>query len=279
MMTRIYIFLLLISSAQISNAQIAMDSLMSELNMNFSVEGTKSYLMENFTCFESKNGKDRFDVCLDSLDQLQEYIGLSVVHYSFDDANRLTLIEGFNRSGQRSYWDFPAVTTFTYINDTLVTDMNRLIREACKCELTSVLSNVMIEKEFYLSSDSVYNRTRYFVTSQDSLFKLRFTKNLNHRICRQDDNSYYILRQFDSAKSRNIVQERYYDEKLKLVNGAHEVYINESFSQSAPNQPYAYSLRHLSNGKISAFEFYDKKGRLVEKREEINFGGPVNVPY
>lgn len=278
MMTkRITIFTILFLTLN-CNAQISIDSLLSSLNSNYSRTGSKEYLLETFTKFESDNKKDRYDVFLDSTDKLQEYIGLSIVHYSYDKLNRIILIEGFNRLGFRSYWDFPVITKFTYVSDTIVSELNKIRNEICNCKSLDSLSNVVVEKEISFREDSIYNKTRYKIFSQDSTIKLTYSICSNGKICKRGNNVFYIYREFDKKNKTIIIHERYYDDKLKLINGKHDVYKSENVSFSPPTKTYAYSIRQMEEGEIKVIRFYNKKGKLLEIKYFGGFEGPINVP-
>ena len=98
--------------SQIKNTQISVDSLLFKINSNYSKSGKKDYLGEKFTKFETKNKEDRYDLFLDSTNQLNNHIGLSIVHYSYDKLKRIKLIEGFDSIGFRRYWDFPIIQKY-----------------------------------------------------------------------------------------------------------------------------------------------------------------------
>lgn len=268
------IFILLILSFN-GNTQISIDSLLLKISSHYSKTGIRKYLGETFTIFETENKKDRYDLFLDSNNKLQENIGLSVVHYSYDELNRIILIEGFNKSGKRSYWDFPEVQVFRYVSDTIVSDFNKIRNEICNCKNQDTLSDMVIIKE--INSDTIYNKIRISIFSKDSTMKLTYSICSNGKICNRSENASYIFRQFDKKVRYLIVHERYYDRKLRLVNGRHQVFQSENVSYSARDKPYAYSIRELEKGEIKTIRFYNKTGKIVGVEEYI-ISGPVNVP-
>lgn len=258
------------------NAQISVDSLLSDINSNFSKTGSKKYLQETFTIFESQNKKERYDLYLDSTNKLKEYIGLSIVHYNYDELNRIILIEGFNDKGIRNFWDFPSKQIFRYVSDTVVSEFNKIRNEICNCKSQDTLSDVVIIKEINSGTDSIYNKIRISIYSKDSTNKLSYAICSNGKICKKSENVRYIFRQFDKNEKSIIVQERYYDGRLRLLNGKHSVYKTENFSYSA-NISYAYSLREIRDREIRTIRLYDKRGKLVDTKEYI-MSGPVNIP-
>lgn len=271
--TSIFTILFLTLNCQ---AQIAIDSLLSSINSKYAKIGTKEYLSESFTIFESDNKKDRYDIFLDSTNQINEYIGLSIVHYTYDDLNRIKLIEGFNSKGIRSYWDFPEIQIFHYVSDTIVVEMNRIKNEICNCIHPDSLSDVLMIKE--INTDTIYNKIRYTISSKDSTTKLSYSICSTGEICQRGGNVNYIYREFDGKNRSKIIHERYYDMKLNLVNGNYNVYTSESVSYFPPVKEYAYSLRELKNGEIRTIKFYNKKGKLVEIRNYGISEGPLNSP-
>jgi hypothetical protein len=259
-------------------SQISVDSLLTTIHSNFKQIGSKKYLKETFTIFESANKKDRYDLFLDSTNKLKEYIGLSIVHYNYDNLNRIKIIEGFNEKGIRSYWDFPSKQIFKYVSDSVVYEFNKIRNEICNCKNQDSLSNVVIIKEINSGSDSIYNKTRITISSIDSTYKLSYSICSNGEICKKPENVRFIFRQFDKNEKNIIVQERYYDRKLRLLNGKHSVYYTEYISNSPINKAYAYSVREISKNEIKVIRFYNKRGKLIDTKEYISTG-PINVPY
>lgn len=245
-----------------SEAQLSMDSLLTVVNNSYAKTGSQKYLVESFTHFESVDKRDRYDLFLDSTGNLQEYIGLSVVHYGFDERNRITLIEGFSSSGERSYWDFPPVTTFRYVSDTLVPEMNRIRNELNNSQNSELLSNVSIIRELY--RNTAYNKTRIKVYSSDSTMKLAFVVCPDGQICnRKSKEVAYIFREYDKT-DKTIIGEYRYNSKLKLVDGHHPVFTSENVAVRSSSKSYAYSIRELKDGKLNTIRYYNRKGKLVE---------------
>jgi hypothetical protein len=235
--------------------------------------------MESFTKFESENKKDRYDIFFDSTNQINEYIGLSIVHYSFDELNRIKLIEGFNSKGMRSYWDFPEIQKFRYVSDSVVTEMNQIRNEICNCINPDTLSDVVIVKE--INTDPIYNKIRISIISKNSTMKLIYSICPNGKICNRSENVSYIYRQFDTSIRFLIIHERFYDADLKLINGEHMAYESETFALD-PNISYAYSQRELNNGRISSIKFFNKEGEMIDEismESQVTelLGGPIAV--
>ena len=253
------------------NSQISVDSLISILNARYTKTGTRNHMQEKFTVFETEDKKDRYDLYLDSAGHLNEFIGLSIVHYSYDDQNRIILIEGFNSKGERSYWDFPDVQKFRYVNDTLIPAMSQISNQICDCDNPDNLYHVTIVQE--INSGSNYNPVRYSVFSKDSLMKLSFSTNSVGEIWPSLMNVAYIFRVFDPVNKSLILQERYYNPKLKLVMGLHSIYTSETIAYTA-SESYAYSIRTFDKGSLKTASFYNKKGKLIKTQQYGDIRGP-----
>ncbi len=266
-------FILLLFIFQDVQSQISVDSLRLTLDSDYTKTGERSYLMETFSIFESADKLDRYDLMLDSSNQLQEYIGLSIVHYAYDEQKRPTLIEGFNRNGERSYWDFPVVQRFTYTADTVVSAFNQLKNDYCDCQHAELLSSVQESKEVNLNP--TYNKTRYHIYSSDSTMKLTYAICSTGKLCNRGENVAYVFRVFDKEHHSTIVHERYYDNQLQLVDGLHSVFKSERLSVSPP-QAYAYSERELTDGKITLIRYYNSKKELVHTENYGNQSRPIN---
>lgn len=256
------------------NTQLNVDSLLRKIQIDYSVNGTKKYLSEEFKCFESKDKLERYDVYFDSTGQLQDYISLAIVHRTFDQFHRPLLIEGFNKSGGRSYWDFPVIQEFTYISDTLVYEMNKIESERCSCPFQSKYRVERIEEK---NLESKFNKTRFYIYSEDSLSKLTFAFCSNGKVCHRGEGVYYIYRVFDSKHRSKILEERYYDENLELIDGPHQIYKGEYWSESN-SVNYSYSIRELENGDYKKINLYSKEGILVHVREPGIITRPIISP-
>ena len=257
------------------NAQISVDSLLTNIYSSYTETGSKNYLSETFTIFESQDRKDRYDIFLDSTNQIDENIGLSIVHYSYDKLNRIQLIEGFNKEGYRSYWDFPEKQIFRYVIDTLVPEINKIKNEICNCQNPEILSDVIVIKE--INTDTVYNKIRISIISKDSTEKLSYSICSNGKLCNKAENTFYIYRKFHKKNKSKIIHERFYDAGLKLVDGKHGVNTSEFTSYFPPGTSYAYSIREIKNGEVKTINFYDKNGSLVETKHYGISIGPINT--
>lgn len=264
--------LLLITSAQ---SQISVDSLLQEIDVKYTKTAERDYLMEKFSIYESADKLDRYDLFLDSSNQLQENIGLSVVHYAYDVQNRLVLIEGFNSKGERSYWDFPVVQRFTHTHDTVVSVFNQLKNDYCNCQHEERLSSVMKTQEIY--RNTTYSKTRFHMYSNDSTMRLTYSICSNGKVCNRGKNVAYVFRVFDKHYPSRIIHERYYDDQLQLIDGEHSVYETEWLSFNSPVS-YAYSERELIDGNLSLVRFYNAKKELIHSKKYNHHGGPINVP-
>ena len=264
----IYILLLLGLN---SKGQISIDSLLMRIKYEYYQTGTTDYLGSKFTKFETPDATNRYDIYLDSNNQLKEHIGLSIVHYTYDSQQRIILIEGFNSKGFRSFWDFPEIQKFRYVNDTVVAEMNRIRDEICDCVFPEILSNVKIVEE--INSTRSFNVLRYTIYSKDSLMKLTFAKTSDGKFYSSSNKVSFVYREFDSITAHLIIHERHYDAKLKLVMGKHNLYTSETVAYSAEGS-YAYSIRTFDKGLLKTAAFYDKKGKLIKTQQYGVIRGP-----
>ena len=258
-----------------ANTQISVDSLLSKINSDYSIAGTNEYLGESFIKFELADKGDRYDLYLDSINQLNNHIGLSIVHYSFDELNRIKLIEGFDSTGVRSYWDFPVIQRFRYVADTVISEFNKIKNELCNCQGLDTLSLLVEITE--INRNPIYNKTRLKVISRDSTMKLTYAFCSKGNLCKRRENVSFIFRVFDNENRSIIAHERYYDADLNLVDGLHNVSETETLSYY-PSEEYAYSVRNLKKGELDTIRFYNKKGKLVDTKQYGFSSGPINVP-
>ncbi len=242
-------------------AQISVDSLLTNLNTSYNKIGTRKYLQEKFIQFESANKREIYDVYFDSTNQLSEYIGLSIVHYSYDTKNRVTLIEGFNSKGERNYWDFPDKTVFTYYLDTTLVQLDSTLSQLNIS--TNNRFNVVREEEF--NNTEKFNMDRYKVYTNDSLIKIDFAIwKRNNTISHNREYISYTLKQFDSIYKNEIIAVRYFDSTLNLID-----------AKTIWEKPYAYKEISLKDGKENLINYYNKNGELVYVEDKSKYDGPV----
>ena len=260
-MSKITIVFLILTSNTF--AQISVDSLLTNLNASYNKIGTRKYLQENFIQFQSTDKREMYDVYFDSTNQLSEFIGLSIVHYSYDTKNRVTLIEGFNSKGERRYWDFPVKTIFTYFEDTTIVQLDSILSRLNFG--TNNRFNVVLEEEFNINEK--YNMDRYKVYTKDTLIQIKFAIwKRNKTISHDRDYISYTLKQFDSVYRNEIIAERFFDSTLNLIN-AKMIY----------DKPYAYVEIHLKDGKKNLINYFNKNGELVFFEDKSIYDGPVAI--
>ena len=255
-----------------SIAQINIDSLTNYINDSCIQIGFKEYLLKEFKIFENHKKSDQFHINTDSLNQLEEYIGLAVVHYKYDTLSRLKLIEGFGKNGDRRYWDFPVRQTYEYKSDTISAELNKIRDEICNCKSTDTLSFVKIRKEYY--NESKTHDKRVYIWSNDSTLRLTYVKRNNKFLNKSVKGCVYIFREYDPNDLITIKQERFYDINLNLINGDHKVFLYDRVAEGHGTQ-YAYSIRDVKDGKITCINFYDKSGKLIDKSVRNQLPTPI----
>lgn len=256
-------------------SQVSVDSLMTALNENYHKSGTSNYLQADFTVFKSDDSLDRYDVNLDSNNLLNEYIGLSIVHRAFDSQKRPTITEGFNKSGELSYWDFPPLQKFSYSDDTLVPLINKVNNEICQCDTSNVHGTIRRIVEY--DENRVMTSARVTEMTKDGSVKLRYGYRSKTKTLLNYNDLVYSYREYDDSTTYLIVHERFYDLDFKLLENKYPVRSGDNVSTGS-YVPYAYSIREVVNGKFTILRFYDANNNLVHKDDKTRWNGPRAMP-
>jgi hypothetical protein len=265
-MTKIYLLPLFFTFIPFCWGQINVDELLIELHRNYEITGKRDYLQEEFTVFVSKNRMDEYHVFLDSNGIVNEYIGLSIVHYSFDEISRPTLIEGFNSKGERYYWDFPPITKYRYVSDTIMPYFTNIRQHLYPQSILDTLYNLTIEEEINIEKQSNFNLKRYTVYTKDSACILRFSVCSKGSICRRSNGEYFNYRELNPSDKKTILHERFYDTLFQLVEAPHEYSIYDSRClYYHVGISYAYSKRKLREDDEALYEmrFFNAQGEEV----------------
>ena len=290
-MTKIYLLFLLFAIFPICWGQIDVDELLIRLHRDYEITGKRDYLKEKFTVFESTDRLDKYHVFLDSIGLVREYIHLSIVHYVYDEKQRIVLIEGFSSQGERYYWDFPPITKYRYVNDTIIPYFTHVRKQLYPQSIMDTLYHVTIEEEINIETQSNYNLTRYTAYTKDSTCVFRFSVCSSGRICKNSNGVYFNYRELDSIDKRTILHERFYDTLFHLVesNHNHNIYDKSNWS-TCISLNYAYTSRTITNDDCGTYEtwFFNAKGEQVmyqKKFTRTGFGlstcgndGPINNP-
>lgn len=292
-MTKIYLLFLLFAIFPICWGQIDVDELLIKLHRDYEITGKRDYLREKFTVFISKNKLDEYHVFLDSNGKVNEYIGLSIAHYAFDDMGRPTLIEGFNSKGERYYWDFPPITIFRYYEDTTILYLTKIRQKLTDEPLFDSTYNVFVETVKYTDEYSKNDKTHYVVYTQDSICILRFSVCSNGSICKSKNGVYFNYRELDPIDRKTILHERFYDTLFQLVEAPHLASISDENLSGYEYLPfYAYSQRILHQvNECGLYEmwFFNVQGEQVwflrtrikcriESPSPGFSGSPINSP-
>ena len=256
MRTTILLYLILIFSN--IHGQINLDSLKNQLETSSTWTKTKTvdYLMKSFQRFEKVDHKESFDIYIDSTGHLSEYIGLSAVYKQFDSQNRITKRIGYNLKGGYYLWDYSPIETTEYHNDsTILTHYNfqfilseRVI--TVKDSKDRIVETLNYDKNLKLYSRIVneYNdlQNRLLIKTYDGNGK--FKANENGVAIR--------LQKFDSIDRKFIVEERFYDANMNLIDADHS-----SSNSSGFKCEYSILRREFKN-KEERISFFNSKDKL-----------------
>lgn len=272
---KIYIYFLLFTNCCFS--QINTDSLLQRLQRSYQQTRIQNHLMEDFLVFEDENKRDRYDVFFDSTQQLGEYIGLSILHYQYDSLNRITLLEGFNKSGQYSYWDFPPRNEYYYFNDTITPKLNRIKNELCNCVSPDSIGYIQTMVEYYFQ-EGFPDRVRTTEMSKDSLMKVFYVNKFDGSYMHNKEYVVFKFREYEKIGKKFITQERFYDVNFELINKKHLIGSTDRSGKFA-SIDYAYSIREVDSLGIRKIYLYDSKNELVDETNNsiIEDSGPIKV--
>lgn len=250
--------------------------MLQRLQTNYEQTRIQKHLLEDFLVYEDESKRDRYDVFFDSTQELGEYIGLSILHFQFDSLMRIKLIEGFNKSGQYSYWDFPPRNVYFYSNDTITAQLNRIKNELCNCISPDSLGYIETIVEYYFQ-EGFPDRVRTTEMSKDSLMKVQYVNKLDGSYMHNKDYVVFKFREYEKIGKKIITQERFYDVQFELLDKMHHVSLSDNTWIESTIE-YAYSKN--KNEDINLAVLYNKNGKFVGEVDKfigIRDSGPINV--
>jgi len=221
----------------------------------YKVETTN--ITQGFKRYSNKNDLESFDICIDSLNNLNEYINVSVIHKVFDSNGRLLKRIGYDRKGGYALYDFSPILIKSYQRDTIIEEYYNS-KEEQTSKKTTILDSLKREIEviWYKEGNMFESRTKYEYSDANNRLYIKYISengNLN-------PNSYgvsILLKQFDSKNSENVIEEWFYDSKMKLVDADHNNLIPENNSLK-----YAHIKTVVEEG-ITYKYFYNSNGDLI----------------
>lgn len=270
-----FISILVLQTSFCQVRKVGIDSLVNHANQNFIKGQDKEYLMESFTVFENIDNSEAIHIYFDSLNNPNEYIGLCAVYYTYDSLHRVTSIEGWNRQGEPSYWDFPPLTTFQY-EDYSNSMLIKKLRQAVP-DFNSSFSSFTrtIVEEIYNDSESKYNKTNFRITSSDKKWTMRYYSKPTKGIRTVCDNTWFVLQHLDSTNQ--IDAEYFIGLDTTLIDGSHtcsSLYSQLAVVANIEELPPKYSIaRKYKEGMKREIKYFDKRNNLVYVR--IISTGPI----
>lgn len=236
-----------------------MDSLMNELitSNNFYRTDTISYLMEPFYRYKSIDGSQSNDIYIDSIGELSDYIGLTMVHKEYDPYERVTKRIGYNLKGNYYLWDYSPIVHWQYATDTIIKDNYNF--------------QYVLEERIETIKDSNDREIETLKFDKDLRLSSRITKTFNDSlnevlIKRYDSNGNYMpdklgmsisLKRFDPDNQTSFVEEYFYDSKMKLIDGDH----NNLASRDGLELNYSQIKKKEEGDWVTIY--YNSEGEIV----------------
>jgi hypothetical protein len=250
-------FIFFILGCLTAKAQINLDSL--RQNIENSTMWTKTitvdYLMQPFQRFERIDKLESFDLFIDSTGHLNECIGLTAIYKQFDNQNRLTKRIGYNLKGNYFLWDFSPIEMTEYYNDTTIVAYYNY-----EFILTSKEVNIkdsigrLYEELWFDNNNKLYSRTTYkYIDQQNELLITTFDG--NDKIKYDKFGVGIRLQKFDTMK--RIVEERYFDSQMNLVEAEHDLPSSSNFF----NCNFSIVKREYKDNVVLT-QYYNSKNEL-----------------
>ncbi|MCH2231875.1 MAG: hypothetical protein MK105_16185 [Crocinitomicaceae bacterium] len=258
-MKKYLIFILILLSSTIYS-QVNIDSVMNELlfSGNFHKTDTIPYLTESFYRYRSLDETKSYDVYTDSLDKLNEYVGLSMVYREYDIEGRTTKRIGYNLKGNYYLWDYSPIIHTQYSNDTTTKDYYNyqyVLQERIITIMDSsgrVIETLRFDKNLELSSQitNVYDDSinQVLITSYDGNGKYRPDK-LGVSI---------RLKKYNPNDPNTYLEEYFYDSKMRLIDGDH----NNLSSDKGLELKYSQLKRKNEEGDWIT-SYFNAKGEMI----------------
>lgn len=245
--------------------RVNIDSLFVHVKTNFIQGQPRAYLQESFAVFESPNKLEAVHIFLDSLNRPNDYIGLCAVYYRFDSLFRVRSIEGWNRAGKPSYWDFAPLSTFEYRDISTSAFVRKLEQSVPDFNVAASPVLLCVEQEIYPDSLRKYGQTNYEVNTLDGTWKLRYYSKPAKGMRTVCDSAWFVLKHLDS--NFRVVEEYFFGLDTTLMDGFH---VCQSFYSTfapregdvKPEMKYS-SAKKINDGALIEIHYFDKHQQVV----------------
>jgi hypothetical protein len=251
----------------VSFSQMNLDSLMNELNdpKKYKKAGQVDYLLGKFQQFKSYERNETYDVYLDSLGNLSEYIDLSVVYNVYDYEGRLTKLVGYNGKGGYAYFDYPAIMEIDYKNDTTVeTGYNR--KSLFSYRTTTIIDEKgrVIEIVDENKDPKHFKRTvNEYSDSLNELITMHY--GIDGNLLLDNNGVAFVYQKFDSIDKSFIVEQRFLDTKKKLVDMKPEP------NSTGIGCVFSTIYRVIKNGEVFTYYYNSAMEMVCEESDSEPF--------
>ena len=250
-------------ASNISFSQIDIDSLVNNLKYSkkFQIVDSIQYLTQYFKRFESDDGKEIYDVFLDSGEKIGEYIGLSVVYKQYDSECRNIKIIGYDREGNYDYWDYEPIQITTYLKDSVIVDLyNRFNSFSSRSIKISDFKSRQVESLEFDKDLKLYLKTVFkYIDSSNELLIMTYDGLGLLQPNTEGVTTHY--EKFDPGDNDFIKEERFYGSTNNLINANHLIKLGAN-SFSSIGIDFSTLRRTKLNGEITV-SYYDSNGKLV----------------
>lgn len=247
--------------------EIDIDSLVNYVNTNFKKQQDVQYLMKFFSAYENSDGSEAVHIYFDSINTPSEYIGLCAVYYKFDSLQRITSIEGWSSKGEPTYWDYPPLTRFYYIDYSeflLIKKLQKTVPDFIFSDSTTF--TMTVSEEIYPDSYKNFNRINYRIVSSDGRWSMEYYAKPELGIQYVCDSAWFVLQHRNSDKIVDV--EYFIGMDTMLIDGNHAC--NYPYSVLAINSKPSprNSIIHYSIAK--KYKEGNKRGvRYYNRRNEL----------
>jgi len=235
-----------------------------ETSSNWTKTKTVDYLMESFQRFETLDQKESLDLYIDSSGYLNEYIGLAGVYKQFDNQNRITKRIGYDLKGDYYLWDYSPIEATEYHNDsTILTRYNFQFILSERVIIIKDSKDRIVETLYYDKNLKLYSRiASEYADLQNEL--LIITYDGDGKLKSNANGVAIRLEILDSIDREFIVEERFYDANMNLIDADHS-----SLNSFGFKCEYSILRRELIN-KEERISYFNSKDKLQCESDGIS---------
>ena len=246
-------------------AQFNIDSMKSYMETSSLWHKTEKikYLTEFFQRYERYDSSEKVDLYLDSLGKINEYIGLTAIYKQYDNAHRIKKRIGYNLDGSYGFWDYSPIVIYDYNNDTTITIYYNYKFDLSDVNIKIIDTKKRLLEDINYNHDFTYYEDTKYIYNDIEHSRLIKVYNLNGKLTNDKYGVAIKYQQIDSTDSEFIIEERFYNKRMKLVNANHSNLTNHGFSCD-----YAILKRAIKNGEKWT-SYYDEKNRLQFESDDI----------